>query len=205
MPRQHPRSAERQRADPPVAARVARREQRPGIRRHADQHERLDAGLHLQHRRDGRRAAGTGPLLHRRRLRPQPVHRASPLARKYVLRSWINDDDAAGGRGADDAAGSRSADASSCGSPTRSPASIRCRSSCSTRTSRSARCASTQDGCRRVPDPEGLTAAPPRPRVHADRGLRLPGGEERLDPGGRGDAEHPLRRRPLLGRRTGRS
>ena len=79
---QHPRPPERERADPPVAARVARREQRPGIRRDADQHERLHARLHLQRRRDRRRAARSRPLLHRRRLRPQPVH--GPAARAAI-------------------------------------------------------------------------------------------------------------------------
>ena len=185
--------------DPSVAARVARREQRPGIRRDADQHERLHARLHLQRRRDRRRPARSRPLLHRRRLRPQPVH--GPAARAAICAPVVDQRrHAADGQSDHDPARHGEAEHRRQGDGRE----VRRRSAVAPPALQERAdlggALRPQDGRRGVSDPEGLAAAPAWPRVHADRGRRLPGGEERLDTGRRGDAEHPLPRCSLLGR-----
>ena len=66
----------------PVGARLAGRERRPGLRRHAGQRQQPDDRLPARHRRRGRGLPAHEDVLRRGRLRPRRVHR--PLARRRV-------------------------------------------------------------------------------------------------------------------------
>ena len=67
---------------PPVVARLAGRERRPGIRRHSRQRQQPDARLPARHRRRGDGLPAHEGVLRRGRLGPRPVH--GTLARRRI-------------------------------------------------------------------------------------------------------------------------